>query len=464
MRDVVLPVSSPRQALCALVESAILVVTFLVAVTVHDRWTPGDLSEWRLVIPKAVLSALAMGLCLYYNDLYEDFALRRRVELFLRVGQSFGVGTLLLALTYYLAPPLRVGRSILFLHVPMALAGVLIWRGVFIWAVGQKALSDNVLILGTTQSAQQIAVEMLRRSPLGFKVVGFLGEERAEVGRRLVNPSVIGTMSDIEQLVRAHNVNVIVVALDDRRGKLPIAQLLRCRLAGVRVEEVTNFFERLTGKILVKNLRPSWLIFSQGFNKPRLLRNSKRAVELVAALVLSLLAAPLLAVVAVLVKLDSHGPLFYRQERVGEKGRTFWLYKFRTMRVDAESSTGPVWASAENDPRMTRVGRLLRKLRLDELPQILNVLRGEMSFVGPRPERPHFVNTLGKIIPYYDERHSVKPGITGWAQIKFGYGSTIEDAEEKLQFDLYYIKHMSLIFDLGIMLDTVKVVVLGKGR
>jgi sugar transferase (PEP-CTERM system associated) len=460
VRDVVLP----RQALCAIAESAIVVVTFLVAVEIHHAWHPGNQSELRLVVPKALLSAVVMGLCLYYNDLYEYFALRRRVELFLRIGQSFGVGTLLLALTYYLVQPLKVGRSVLFLHVPMALVGVLIWRGLFSWAVGQRALSDNVLILGTTQSAQHIAVEMIRRSPLGFKVVGFLGEHQAEVGRRLVNPSVIGTTNDIEQLVRAHNVNLIVVALDDRRGKLPIAQLLRCRVAGVRVEEVTSVFERLTGKILVENLRPSWLIFSQGFNKPRLLRNSKRAGEFIAAQLLFLLAAPVLGLIAILVKLDSPGPLFYRQERAGEKGRTFWLYKFRTMRVDAESSTGPVWAAAENDPRMTRVGRLLRKLRLDELPQILNVLRGEMSFVGPRPERPHFVNTLRKIIPYYDERHSVKPGITGWAQIKFGYGSTIEDAEEKLQFDLYYIKHMSLIFDLGIILATVKVMLLGKGR
>jgi len=463
VRDVALPVSS-RQVLCAIAEAAIVVVTLLVAVEIHHAWHPANHSELRLLVPKALLSAVVMGLCLYYNDLYEYFALRRRVELFLRIGQSFGVGTLLLALTYYLVPPLEVGRRVLFLHVPMALAGVLIWRGLFSWAVGQKALSDNVLILGTTQSAQQIAVEMMRRAPLGFNVVGFLGEHQAEVGRRLVNPSVIGTMSDIEQLVRTHNVNVIVVALDDRRGKLPIAQLLRCRVAGVRVEEVTSFFERLTGKILVENLRPSWLIFSQGFNKPRLLRNSKRAGEFIAAQLFFLLAAPVLGLIALLVKLDSPGPLFYRQERVGEKGRTFWLYKFRTMRVDAESSSGPVWAAAENDPRMTRVGRLLRKLRLDELPQILNVLRGEMSFVGPRPERPHFVDTLRKIIPYYDERHSVKPGITGWAQIKFGYGSTIEDAGEKLQFDLYYIKHMSLIFDLGIIVATVKVMVLGKGR
>jgi sugar transferase (PEP-CTERM system associated) len=283
------------------------------------------------------------------------------------------------------------------------------------------------------------------------------------VGRRLVNPSVIGVIDDLEAMVERHDVSLIVVALDDRRGKLPIGPLLRCRLAGIRVEEATNFFERLTGKILVSNLRPSWLVFSAGFNKPRLLRNSKRAAELVTAVGMVAVAAPLLALIAALVKLTSPGPVFYRQERVGEKGKPYFLFKFRTMRINAETETGPVWAAETNDPRITPLGRLLRKTRLDELPQLLNVVRGEMSFVGPRPERPHFVRVLRKVIPFYDERHSVRPGITGWAQIKFRYGSTIEDAEEKLQFDLYYIKHMSLAFDLGIILDTLKVMVLQKG-
>jgi sugar transferase (PEP-CTERM system associated) len=320
-----------------------------------------------------------------------------------------------------------------------------------------------VLILGTGASAQQLAIELLRRAPLGFRVVGFLGEHRAEVGRRLVNPSVIGTIEDLPTIVQRENLNLIVVALEDRRGKMPVAGLLRCRLAGVRVEEAAGFFERLTGKILVKNLRPSWLVFSQGFNKPRLLRNTKTAGEFVIAFAMLVLLAPFLGLIALLVKLDSPGPVFYRQERAGEKGRAFWLYKFRTMRIGAETATGPVWSAADGDPRVTRVGRHLRRMRLDELPQLLNVLRGEMSFVGPRPERPHFVDMLRRIVPYYDERHSVKPGITGWAQIKFRYGSTIEDAEEKLQFDLYYIKHMSFVFDAGILLDTLKVALLGRG-
>jgi sugar transferase (PEP-CTERM system associated) len=463
LRGVYLPISSVRQAVCALTETAILVLAFVGAVAIRFAGTHQLFIEYELLLPKGLLNAFLIQICFYYSDLYEEYTARRRVELYLRFVQAFLIGTLLLSLTYYVVPVMTVGRGILAIYLPLALGTLLVWRNAYFWIAGRGALSDSVLILGTGESAQRIAVEMLRRSPLGFRVVGFLGQHRAEVGRRLVNPSVIGTTSDLIPLVERDRVNLIVVALEDRRGKMPVADLLRCRLAGVRVEEVTNFYERLTGKILVKNLRPSWLVFSQGFNKPRLLRNSKRSAELMAALFILALASPLLALIALLIKLGSPGPVFYRQERVGEKGRVFPLFKFRTMRTDAEAATGPVWATHGLDPRITGVGRYLRKFRLDELPQFINVLRGEMSFVGPRPERPHFVDTLRKIIPYYDERHSVKPGITGWAQIKFGYGSTIEDAEEKLQFDLYYIKHMSLVFDLGILLDTLKVIVMGKG-
>lgn len=449
--------------MCALAESAILVTLLLVAAAIRFVHEFHEFLVYERLTSKAILSALVLQLCFYYSDLYEDSSFRHRMEPFLRLTQAFIVGAAVLSLIYYLVPPLRVGRGILLIYLPLSLVCLFLWRSAFLWMSGQQALCDNVLILGTGASAQRLAVEIIRRAPLGFKVVGFLGEHRAEVGRRLVNPSVIGTNEDLSSIVRQENVNLIVVALEDRRGKMPVASLLRCRMAGVRVEEAAGFFERLTGKILVKNLRPSWLVFSQGFNKPRLLRNTKSAGEFVIALATLVLLAPLLGLIALLVKLDSPGPVFYRQERVGEKGRTFWLYKFRTMRRGAEASTGPVWSAADGDPRVTRVGRLLRKVRLDELPQLLNVLRGEMSFVGPRPERPHFVGMLRQIIPYYDERHSVKPGITGWAQIKFRYGSTIEDAEEKLQFDLYYIKHMSFVFDAGIVLDTLKVALLGRG-
>jgi len=294
-------------------------------------------------------------------------------------------------------------------------------------------------------------------------VVGFVGENQAEVGRRLVNPSVVGTTGDLRSLVESLKVSLIVVALEDRRGRLPVDELLRCRLAGVKIEDAPSFFERLTGKILVSDLRPSWFVFSPGFNKPRLFKSAKRGLELVAALALLVASAPLVGLAMLLIRLETPGPALFRQSRVGVRGRVFELFKLRTMRLDAEASTGPVWASDEDDPRVTRLGRLLRKLRLDELPQLVNVITGDMSFVGPRPERPHFVDTLRQVIPYYDERHTVRPGITGWAQVKFGYGSTLEDSERKLQFDLYYVKNMSLLLDVAIVLDTFKVMLLGRG-
>jgi sugar transferase (PEP-CTERM system associated) len=454
---------SVRRVVGVLAETAILIAAFAAATSIRLLDPGGHADEYQHMLSRGLVTAAAIQICLYYSDLYEEYAMRRRVEILLRFAQAFFFAILALSVVYYFIPSLKIGRGIFVIYLPLSLAGILAWRTAYMWTVGREALSDAVLILGTGPSARSIAEEILQRTPLGFRVVGFLGEQQAEVGKRIVNPSVIGTIDELVPIVERNRISLILVALDDRRGKMPVADLLHCRLGGVRVEEAPSFYERLTGKILVKNLRPSWLVFSQGFNKPRLLRNTKRLGELAGAAVLLVVLAPVMGLIAILVKFGSPGPVLYGQERVGEKGRPFVLYKFRSMRADAESKSGPIWASSDGDPRVTRLGWWLRKTRLDELPQIINVLRGEMSFVGPRPERPHFVDQLRKIIPYYDERHSVKPGITGWAQIKFHYGSTIEDAEEKLQFDLYYIKHMSWIFDVGIILETLKVAFGGKG-
>jgi lipopolysaccharide/colanic/teichoic acid biosynthesis glycosyltransferase len=244
-------------------------------------------------------------------------------------------------------------------------------------------------------------------------------------------------------------------------GKLPTEELLHAKLSGVRVEDAATTYERITGKIMTDGIKPSWLIFSDGFCPSRGTRIVKRIFDLVLSLVGLALAAPLMLLTAVAVRLDSPGPVLYRQDRVGENGRLFTLSKFRSMRADAESGT-PIWAK-DRDDRVTRVGRFIRLARLDELPQLWNVLRGDMSFVGPRPERPFFVEPLAAAIPFYMERHAVKPGVTGWAQVKYRYGSSIEDATEKLRYDLYYIKHLSIVFDLTIMIDTVKVILSGKG-
>jgi sugar transferase (PEP-CTERM system associated) len=273
--------------------------------------------------------------------------------------------------------------------------------------------------------------------------------------------SVLGGYAKITSIVKEEHVHRIIVALDERRGNFPVEQLLFCRLKGVRVDDGMAFTEDLAGKLSVENLHPSSLIFSNGFRRSSFFRKAKRCVDVLVSLLGLVLSGPLTLAVALAIRLESKGPVLYRQERVGEDGKVFSLLKFRSMGVDAEQN-GPVWAG-KNDNRVTRVGKIIRKLRLDEIPQMINVLRGEMSFVGPRPERPFFVERLKREIPYYSQRHTLKPGITGWAQVRYPYGASKEDALEKLKFDLYYVKHMSIFFDLMIVLETIKTVLFSKG-
>ncbi len=441
-------------------ESVLLLGVFFAAVVL--RFGEGF---WRYehLAPKALLCAGVLQLSLYYGELYELRAWRR-MELFLRLGQCLAVGAVALTVIFFAVPVLEVGRGIFGIFMALVAATLLTWRLLLDWTWGAADLGERALVLGTGVSARDVARAMLKQSPVGFRVLGFLTEHPREVGRKLVNPSVVGTLDDLPRLTRELDATLIVVAQEDRRERLPVEALLRCRLAGIRVVEAATLFESLNGQIPLRDLRPSWLIFSSGFAQPRVLRSVKRVGEVALAVLALILAAPIMALVALAVRLSGPGPVLYRQTRVGEAGREFPLLKYRTMRQNAEASSGPVWATAERDPRITRVGKLLRKSRLDELPQLWNVLRGDMSFVGPRPERPHFVKKLRKVIPYYDERHGVRPGITGWAQVKFPYGSTLEDAEGKLEYDLFYVKHMSLLFDVAIVLETAKVMLLGRGR
>ena len=283
-------------------------------------------------------------------------------------------------------------------------------------------------------------------------------EKRSEINSK---PLIIGDYTEISSICRAGEVDRIIVALDERRGKFPLEQLLNCRLKGIRVDDGVAFAEYLAGKLAIENLHPSSLIFSNGFRNSAIFKKVKRMIDILASLIGFTLCIPVSLVISILIKLDSKGPIFYRQERVGKDGKIFRLLKFRSMRNNAEKN-GPVWAKV-NDQRVTRVGRIIRKWRLDEIPQMINVLKGEMSFVGPRPERLVFVNQLKKEIPYYSQRNIIKPGITGWAQISYPYGASKKDALEKLKYDLYYIKHMSFLFDLNIILETVKIILLGRG-
>jgi sugar transferase (PEP-CTERM system associated) len=408
----------------------------------------------------SVVSVLCM-LCLYYNDLYDLTVVRTTREVFIRLLQSVGSALILIAMLYLLVPWLMVADGASLPAFALFLTGILAWRLVFNHFTRLRSFGERVLIVGTDITAQTIARQIGAQQDFGYNVVGFIDDDPTRVMQSIGEWRVLGTPDDIERVVARHSVDRLVVGMSDRRGRLPVRALLRTKLRGIRVEDVNTAYERLTGKLLVEDLRPSWLIFSDDYCASRWTRQSKRAFDVALALVGLVVAAPFVALTAIAVWLDSGSPVLYRQDRVGENGRIFTLNKFRSMRKDAEQGT-PVWASAEDD-RVTRVGRFIRQTRLDELPQLWNVIRGDMSFVGPRPERPFFVNQLAEQITFYEQRHAVKPGLTGWAQVKYRYGASFEDSLEKLRYDLYYVKHLSIPFDLTILFDTVKVVLFAKG-
>jgi sugar transferase (PEP-CTERM system associated) len=412
---------------------------------------------------KLMLVAVVCQLSLYYHDLYELRTIGGTRDLLVRLLQALGATSLILAAVYFWFPDWVIGRGVFLLAVAFVVILVVGWRLAFGWLT-RRAPGERLLLVGTSKASIDLARELFdRRQELGVEIVGFVDPDPARLGAHVINPGVIGTVEDIPALVKRLFVDRVVVSLADARGKLPMDRLLDVRLeSGVTFDHLASVYEEYTGKIALENLRPSWLIFASGFRKTRLLLAQKRVLDLVASAVGLLLAAPLMAIVAVVVKLGSPGPVFYHQRRVGLHGAIFTVHKFRTMRQDAEAVTGPVW-STHNDSRINATGKFLRRTRLDELPQLWNVLRGEMSLVGPRPERPEFVATLTKSIPFYGQRHVLKPGVTGWAQIRYTYGASVEDAIEKLQYDLFYIKNLSIAFDLVIIADTIKTVLLQRG-
>jgi sugar transferase (PEP-CTERM system associated) len=436
-----------------------LVVIFGSTAFVAQLYRPGD-DLLSAAGKGAVVTALCL-LCLYYNDLYDLTVVRTNREVIIRMLQAVGTASILIALLYLALPSLAIADGAFLPAAAVFLLGMLAWRLVFNRVATLNSFGERILIIGTDETARTVARQVLAQRDFPYEIVGFIDEDPRRIGEPIVNPRVVGTPADIQELVATRGIDRIFVGLSDRRGRLPVRELLRAKLGGVRVEDVNTVYERLTGKLMVEDLRPSWLIFSDDFRASRLTRQTKRAFDILLAFVGLVIAAPLMVLVGIAVWLESGFPVLYRQERVGENGRTFMLNKFRSMRHDAEGAT-PVWARAADD-RVTAVGGIIRKLRFDELPQLWNVLLGDMSFVGPRPERPFFVSQLAAQIPFYEQRHAVKPGITGWAQVKYRYGASLEDSLEKLRYDLYYVKHLSLPFDLTILFDTIKVVLFAKG-
>ncbi len=440
-------------------EGALLFAFFMGAVIL-------DLSEpWRTLVrlhwPSGVLYSVIVAISLLAFGLYSSRQRARASGIIVRIVASVGAGVLVLTLLFYVWPSLRVDRTIIGLAVIFTLLGVGFVRFLFYRFLDETLFKRRVLVYGCGKNAAPISRLRRRSDRRGFTIVGFLqpaGETRE------INPELLlNDRRSLPEICAAHDVNEIVVAVEDRRRNFPILELLECRLAGIDVTELLTFLERETGRVRIDVLNPSWLIFGEGFRRDTARLISARIMDLAASAVILLLTLPIMLLTAIAIKIEDglRAPVFYAQPRVGLGGRVFNVLKFRSMRPDAERH-GAQWAT-KGDTRVTKVGSFIRKCRIDELPQILCVFRGHMSFVGPRPERPQFVAELSEKIPYYVQRHCVKPGITGWAQLCYPYGSSEQDALEKLQYDLYYIKNNTLLFDLAILLQTAEVVFMGKG-
>lgn len=451
-----------RNLIFFFVEGLLIFVAVIVSAYIRGGGDVTLVASYNLLVVKSLLVTAVCQLCLYYNELYDFKIITSNLELFIRLLQAIGAAYIILACLYYAFPTMIVGRGIFLINLFLLIFFLVSWRLVYNWILRSRAFDQKVLIVGAGKLAQKLAEEIESKKDSGFQIVGFVDSSPAPGETADSGFPILGTYEQIPAIVRKEGVEKIVVALQERRGSFPTNELLQCKLEGISVIDGVSFYEKLAGQLLVESLNPSWLIFSEGFRKSRVRKAVKRLSGIGISLIGIILSLPLLIITALAIRIESPGSVIYRQERVGENGKIFEVLKFRSMIDNAEPEGEAVWA-AEEDPRITRVGRIIRKLRIDEVPQMFNVLRGDMNFVGPRPERPEFVKELAKAIPYYAQRHAVKPGITGWAQIRYPYGSSIEDAREKLHYDLYYIKNMSVVFDVLIVFDTIKIVLFGTG-
>jgi sugar transferase (PEP-CTERM system associated) len=443
-------------------ENVLILLGIWAALIYHLGGLQADLFTYPVLFGKVLLITVICQVCLYYADIYDLRNISSRLEVLMRVLQALGVAALILAAVFYFFPEMRLGEGIVETSLLAIVAFILVWRILVEWVNRAYGAGERILLVGSGKAVVDLAHEIKARPDLPLTVIGAVAEESADDPLDLPGLERLGTLDRIGEIIQQARPSRIIIALRERRRQLPIDVLLHYRMRGMAIEEASSLYQKLTGRIPVESIHPSSLIFTDGFRQPRFWAWLGRILGLVLAVVLLVLLGPLLLLIALLIKLDSKGPVLYKQARVGLNGREFQVLKFRSMRSDAETASGPVWAS-ENDPRVTRVGRILRQLRLDELPQVINVLKGEMAFVGPRPERPHFVVQLKERIPFYDLRHYVRPGITGWAQVSHHYGASVEDSLEKLEYDLFYIKNISLSFDCLILFQTIKIVLFGRG-
>jgi sugar transferase (PEP-CTERM system associated) len=417
------------------------------------------------VLLKAFLIASVCQIALYYFDLYDfsnpvDFS-----SLSLRLLQAIGVATIILALVYVIFPFIIIKTDIYVPSISLSIVFIISLRILYTKMINRGMFNQKIILLGSSHLAHDIIEKISDKIDCGYTISCIVlesPEDEAKINQEGFLVFIRDNLDGLFDFAKQYNIKKIVVALKEKRGGFPTEELLDCRIGGIDVLDGTTFYEMLTGKLLVEQVNPGWLIFSEGFKKSYFGLTLKRVADILFSFILMIITLPIILMASLLIRLDSKGDIIYSQERVGKRKKIFHIYKFRSMVENAEELSGPVWAG-EDDPRITRVGKRLRQLRIDELPQLWNVFKGDMSFVGPRPERDNFVRELEKLIPYYHKRHTIKPGLTGWAQVNYGYGATIEDATEKLNYDLFYIKNVSFLLDLVIVFRTVKIVLFGGG-
>ncbi len=448
--------------LLAAFEGAVFLLAIFGAASIRFFSQPLVLEELGSLWPRAWLFAIVMLLAMMSMGVYQAQGKEGLSGVVLRMAVSFLLGASLLSLVFYIFPSLFVGRGVVALSTLLSFFIILGVRITITRYLDPAILSQRILVLGAGERARQM-IDRLNNSEgtPGLKILGFVSVFCESI--QIDADHIIGKDTELRELAQRHRIDEIVVAMDDRRTNFPTDDLLDCKLSGIEVVDILTFFERETGRVLVSQLHPSWFVFSDGFAQSSLTTGLVRCCDILVSLMLLFITWPVMLITILAIKIEDgfSAPVFYKQKRVGLNNLPFFVYKFRSMRIDAEKG-GAQWAQT-NDDRITRVGHIIRKYRIDELPQILNVLRGDMAFVGPRPERPEFVSQLEQKIPYYAERHRVRPGITGWAQLKYPYAATDKDTENKLEFDLYYVKNHSLLLDVLIILQTVEVILFKKG-
>ncbi len=412
-------------------------------------------------IPALTISLICQA-CLYYSDLYDLRFLSSWRELLVRLMQAVGSAALVIAVILAIFPErLTISASIVNALV-VTIFLLFTWRVIVEWCERAYVRDEKIILVGEGHPGDLLVRELEKRSDVPIKIAGIITEDASSDATSDLHAPWLGHIGDLKSILETAKPNRVIVSLRERRNRLPVADLLSFRLRGVVVQDANALYENLTGRISVENVQPSELLFTDGYRRSYLRTAWEFLSRTIGGTIGLILSAPLIALVWLAVKLDSPGPAFYSQDRIGLNRKTFKLYKFRSMYADAEARSGPTWAQ-QSDPRVTRVGKFIRKVRLDELPQFLNIVRGDMNFVGPRPERPHFVELLSKEIPYYDLRHTVRPGLTGWAQVRCGYGASVRESCEKLQFDIFYMKHASITLDCLILFTTIKTMIFGRG-